>query len=130
MPTSRLATWATSRIANPIVRQIAGRKPPMALVHHRGRKSGKPYATPVMTFRTETGFVIALTYGPHTDWVRNLLATGTGSIEYDRQLWTISGVSLVEGDVGDYPIPEDVAAYLKRRRVIHFLVLIASPAQD
>lgn len=28
-------------------------------------------------FRTEDGFVIALTYGPqHTDWVKNVLAAG------------------------------------------------------
>jgi hypothetical protein len=29
-----------------------------------------------MVFRAADGFIIALTYGPHTEWVRNVVAAG------------------------------------------------------
>ncbi|HEX3647160.1 MAG TPA: nitroreductase family deazaflavin-dependent oxidoreductase [Pseudonocardiaceae bacterium] len=50
--------------------------PGFALIVHTGRKSGKTYRTPVNMFRTDTGYRIALTYGPESDWVRNVLAAG------------------------------------------------------
>jgi len=34
------------------------------------------YQTPVNVFATEDGYVLALTYGPDTDWVKNVLAAG------------------------------------------------------
>jgi deazaflavin-dependent oxidoreductase (nitroreductase family) len=50
--------------------------PPLAVVYHRGRKSGRRYRTPVVAFPTETGFVIPMTYGRDVDWGRNIVATG------------------------------------------------------
>ena len=35
-----------------------------------------PYRTPVNVFPAENGYLFALTYGPDTDWVRNVLAAG------------------------------------------------------
>jgi deazaflavin-dependent oxidoreductase (nitroreductase family) len=44
---------------------------------HRGRRSGRTYQTPVNTFPTENGYIIALTYGAgKTDWVKNVQAAG------------------------------------------------------
>ena len=34
------------------------------------------YQTPVNVFATEDGYVLALTYGLDTDWVKNVLAAG------------------------------------------------------
>jgi len=48
----------------------------MGLVVHRGRRSGRVYDTPVLVFPADDGYVIALTYGPDTDWIRNVLAAG------------------------------------------------------
>jgi deazaflavin-dependent oxidoreductase (nitroreductase family) len=59
---------------NPVLGTIAWLVPPMAVVHHVGRKSGKRYRTPVLAFRTAKGFVIPMTYGRDVDWGRNLLA--------------------------------------------------------
>ncbi len=75
MPLSRRIARFNRRVTNPIARRIAGRVPPFVIVSHRGRRSGKTYRTPVMAFREhDGGYVIALTYGPGTDWVRNVLA--------------------------------------------------------
>jgi hypothetical protein len=38
--------------------------------------------TLVKPFRSPDGFVIALTYGPDRDWVRNVLAAGGCTIEW------------------------------------------------
>jgi len=48
--------------------------PGLGVVVHRGRSSGNVYQTPVNVFATEDGYVLALTYGPDTDWVKNVLA--------------------------------------------------------
>jgi deazaflavin-dependent oxidoreductase (nitroreductase family) len=60
---------------------------PMVLVHHRGRKSGREYVTPMMYLPDETEpdviYVFATKGGAPTnpDWYRNLTATGDGSVE-------------------------------------------------
>jgi deazaflavin-dependent oxidoreductase (nitroreductase family) len=59
---------------NRVTRHIARRTPGFGVVIHRGRRSGREYQTPVNVFATEDGYVLALTYGPDTDWVKNVLA--------------------------------------------------------
>jgi deazaflavin-dependent oxidoreductase (nitroreductase family) len=71
----RVARWNKVGL-NRVVRHVAPWAPGLALVVHRGRRSGRTYRTPVNVFRTEDGFVIALTYGPETDWVKNVQAAG------------------------------------------------------
>jgi deazaflavin-dependent oxidoreductase (nitroreductase family) len=34
------------------------------------------YQTPVNVFAAQDGYILALTYGPDTDWVKNVLAAG------------------------------------------------------
>lgn len=64
------------RVTNPILGTVALRLPGFAVIAHTGRKSGRQYRTPVNLFRTDDGYVVALTYGPGSDWVRNVLAAG------------------------------------------------------
>ncbi len=61
---------------NPVLGTIAWIVPPLATVHHKGRKSGKRYSTPVVAFRTKKGFVVPMTYGRDVDWGRNIVAAG------------------------------------------------------
>lgn len=61
---------------NRVTKRIAPWMPGFGVVVHRGRRSGKEYQTPVNVFATEDGYVLALTYGPDTDWVKNVLAAG------------------------------------------------------
>jgi deazaflavin-dependent oxidoreductase (nitroreductase family) len=46
----------------------------MGIVQHSGRKTHREYRTPVMVFRREDRFMIALTYGRDSEWVQNVLA--------------------------------------------------------
>jgi deazaflavin-dependent oxidoreductase (nitroreductase family) len=63
---------------------------PFAIIHHVGRRSGKPYETVIWVWHTAEGFVIALTYGPNVDWYRNMLAAGGGTVFWHRRLYTVS----------------------------------------
>ena len=58
---------------NPLMGTFAWLVPPLAVVHHVGRKSGRHYRSPVIGFRTATGFVIPMTYGRDVDWARNIV---------------------------------------------------------
>jgi deazaflavin-dependent oxidoreductase (nitroreductase family) len=69
---ARFNKHVTNRITGPLAPHLPG----FGVVHHTGRSSGRDYATPVNVFRAEDGFVIALTYGTQSDWVRNVLAAG------------------------------------------------------
>jgi deazaflavin-dependent oxidoreductase (nitroreductase family) len=61
---------------NRVTKRIAPWMPGFGVVVHRGRRSGHPYQTPVNVFPTRDGYLLALTYGPDTDWVKNVLAAG------------------------------------------------------
>jgi deazaflavin-dependent oxidoreductase (nitroreductase family) len=61
---------------NRLTRHIAPWLPGFGVVVHRGRRSGRQYRTPVNVFPAADGYLIALTYGPDTDWVKNVMAAG------------------------------------------------------
>lgn len=62
---------------NKVTRLLAPWLPGLGVVVHRGRKSGRQYRTPVNVFPRPGGrYVVALTYGPGTDWVKNVLSAG------------------------------------------------------
>ena len=66
---------------NPLLGTIAWLVPPLALVHHVGRRSGRAYRSPVVALPSDAGFVIPMTYGRDVDWARNLVAAGGGEVE-------------------------------------------------
>lgn len=76
MPIPRIVRQWNKVGLNRVTRHIAPWMPGLGVVVHRGRRSGRLYQTPVSVFGTEDGYVLALTYGPDTDWVRNVLAAG------------------------------------------------------
>jgi deazaflavin-dependent oxidoreductase (nitroreductase family) len=63
---------------NRVVVHVAPWMPGLGLVVHRGRTSGREYRTPVEVFQARDGFIVALTYGADTDWLRNIQAAGGG----------------------------------------------------
>jgi len=64
------------RVTNRITGPVADRLPGFAILIHTGRKSGRTYRTPINVFHDGSDYIIALTYGPETDWVRNVQAAG------------------------------------------------------
>src|SRR4051812_25848806 len=77
MALARFNRLVTNRITMP----FAGRAPTFGIIDHRGRKSGRPYRTPISAFPRPGGYAVALTYGPDVQWVQNVLASGEAVLE-------------------------------------------------
>ena len=123
MPISRSITGFNRRYLNPVMRPIAGRMPLMGVVEHTGRTSGRPYATPVLLFRSGNRVVIALTYGRDVDWVRNVVAAGGATIRSrGRDLAVVAPVIRTD-DAGGVRLPWAVRQLLPRMGVHDFLQL-------
>ncbi|BBX27252.1 nitroreductase family deazaflavin-dependent oxidoreductase [Mycolicibacterium alvei] len=89
MPAPRWVAHANKISLNKLTRFIAPWAPGWAVVIHRGRKSGRTFRTPLWAFRRQHGYVIALTYGPQADWVRNVLAAGGCELEARRHTYRL-----------------------------------------
>ncbi len=113
---------------NPIARTIGPRVPPFMLVHHVGRSSGTRYTTPVWAFRQPGGFLIVLTYGPRTDWLRNLQAAGSCTATYAGKEWRLTNPEIRHGDPRTQPLPWLVRQVIARLGVEDVLHVTASPA--
>lgn len=86
----RLVMAPMTKVLNPLVRRLAGRRHffMAGLVHHEGRRSGRPYVTPVGARHRDGNIVIPLTFGNRSDWCRNVMAAGrcrvrTAGVDYD-----------------------------------------------
>jgi deazaflavin-dependent oxidoreductase (nitroreductase family) len=86
-------------VTNQITGVVAGRLPGFGIVVHTGRKSGRVYRTPVNVFPHDGRYRIALTYGPDSDWVRNVLAAGRFELETAGHTLTLTD-PIVQHDPG------------------------------
>jgi deazaflavin-dependent oxidoreductase (nitroreductase family) len=80
MPAPRWLAHFNKRLTNRLTSPLATWLPGFGIVVHRGRKSGQVYRTPVNVFARPGAYVVALTYGPDSQWVRNVLASGGCSL--------------------------------------------------
>ena len=83
--TGRTRVWRLRRVVNrylnPVIRVVARRLPGFAIMTHHGRKTGRTYRNPVNVFRRGDTYLFFLTYGSDAQWVKNVLSTGSCSIE-------------------------------------------------
>ena len=63
------------------MRHVAQRLPGFGILTHRGRTSGRAYSTPINVFRRGDAYYFFLTYGSDAQWVKNVLAAGSCSLE-------------------------------------------------
>lgn len=81
-------------VTNPIQRLWAGWIPLHGILEHVGRRSGKPYRTPLVVFTAQVdgqpGVAILLTYGPNRDWLKNLKAAGGGRMQRHGKTFGVS----------------------------------------
>lgn len=52
---------------------------------HMGRSSGRVYHTPLDAHPVEGGYVFILMYGSGSDWVQNVMASGTATLRIDGE---------------------------------------------
>jgi deazaflavin-dependent oxidoreductase (nitroreductase family) len=82
-------------VTNRITSRFAARLPGFGILTHVGRKSGRVYRTPVNVFRAPEGFLIALTYGRESEWVRNVIAAGGCKLETRGVQYQLSAPTIV-----------------------------------
>jgi len=83
-------------LMNPMQMRTAGTPAAYAgIIRHRGRASGTDYATPVGIVPVDDGFLIALVYGPRTNWLRNVLAAGSATIVHEGRTFTVDRPTVV-----------------------------------
>lgn len=125
MPLPRIVGRFNRVVTNRITRPLAGRVPPVAMVVHRGRRSGDEYQTPIFAFPCDGGFLIALTYGRGTDWERNVRAGG-GELVYRDQRFQLGEPSAVGPDAARPCLPALVRIVLRLTRTDDFLLIPAT----
>jgi deazaflavin-dependent oxidoreductase (nitroreductase family) len=109
-------------VTNRISRPLAGRLPWFALIVHRGRKSGNEYRTPVNAWLDNETVIVALTYGPGTDWLKNLGAAGGGEVVAGRTSYRVGPPELI-GIEGMKRMPAVVRPILRAIDVEEFALL-------
>src|SRR6201986_5629984 len=103
----RLARF-NRHVTNPIQRMWAGWAPSFGLLEHVGRRSGKPYRTPLTLFNADVdgkpGVAILLTYGPDRDWLKNLNAAGSAQMRRHGKTFGVSNPRTVTKEQAAPPV--------------------------
>lgn len=119
----RLRTFVKHFI-NPVLRNAArSSHGPFALLRHVGRHSGKRYETPIMVWRMQDGFVIVLTYGPQTDWLRNLQAADQGSLCWHKREYVFKTPAFIDAKTASRALPPFIKFVLGLRGDTEFVKL-------
>lgn len=86
----RIAMRPMTRILNPLMRKLAGRRHVRmaAEIGHVGRRSGRSYVTPAGARVRGDVAVIPLTFGNQSDWAKNVQAAGGCSIRVNGHQYT------------------------------------------
>jgi EmrB/QacA subfamily drug resistance transporter/deazaflavin-dependent oxidoreductase (nitroreductase family) len=98
-PRTRSVVRFAARFVNPLIRVVAGRRwmPVVGILYHRGRRSGREYATPIGMRPLGDGFVIPRTFSDNAAWYQNIKAAGEGRVKYLGRHYRV-----VEPEVVDY----------------------------
>ena len=115
---ARFNLLVTNRVLGPLARRAPG----FAIVMHVGRRSGRAYRTPVNLFRSGDRYVIALTYGADSQWVRNVLAAGAVDVETRGRMVHLVGPEIVVDPPRSH-VPRPVRPVLGLARVDEFMLL-------
>jgi deazaflavin-dependent oxidoreductase (nitroreductase family) len=129
MPLPRFIARVNRRVTNRLLGGLATRLPGFGVVVHTGRRSRRQYRTPVNVFQRGDRYIIALTYGPNTDWVRNVLAHGGCTLETRGRTLRLSRPRLFQ-DESRYAVPAPVRLILGIVNVCDFLELTSYDEVD
>ena len=121
MSHDRIRTF-NKHITNRITRRFAScSHGPFAVIRHVGRRSGKPYETPIMIWPMGDGFVIALTYGESVDWYRNVLAAGSCRVLWHGREYALGKPEPIDVKTALPAFPPFVRMILRQRAMLPFV---------
>jgi deazaflavin-dependent oxidoreductase (nitroreductase family) len=96
------------RLLNPAMMKLAGRRHwYAAVIRHRGRRSGREYATPVVAVPVcGDAFIIPLPYGEDVDWLKNVMAAGRVTVEAKGETYDVLEPEVI-GATEAFPLLEE-----------------------
>ncbi|HET9779063.1 MAG TPA: nitroreductase/quinone reductase family protein [Propionibacteriaceae bacterium] len=118
------------KVANPVMRKIAGSFGPFAIVRHRGRRTGRDYATPVLAFGTEDGLLVGVLYGTSSDWVRNVLAGDRAEVKWHGQSHAYDQPRLISSEEALPTVAAVIRGPFRLLGVRNFVRFTASSLED
>ncbi len=126
MPLPRALGRFNRRVTNRVLGPIVARLPWFGILEHTGRRTGRSYRTPVMLFGSGDRRVIAMTYGPETEWARNVVAAGWATVVQRGRIVSIVGPSIVH-DPARRAVPRPVRWALRLLGAADFLAFTVRP---
>jgi deazaflavin-dependent oxidoreductase (nitroreductase family) len=94
----RIVARVNKYVTNPAQRFLAPRLRYMAVIEHRGRKSGRRYRTPVMALVEDGTLTVVLNYGAQSDWVRNVEAAGRATVIHRNTRFQLTSPRILPTD--------------------------------
>jgi len=70
--------------------------PVVGVIHHRGRNSGRMYATPLGIRPLGDAFVMPRTFGANAAWYLNIKAAGWGVVTYKGHDYTVVDPQVID----------------------------------
>lgn len=123
--------YINKRYINPVIGRIARSSiGPFSIVYHVGRRSGKPYETPLIAFPTTFGFVIALTYGTEVDWYRNITAAGHCQIRWHGKAYNLQIIEPLDPKIALPMLPWVFRTVLSLVGLREFIKLVGQSPQQ
>lgn len=129
-PRARRLIRAAARLVNPPVLVIAGRRwmPIVGVLHHRGRRTGRAYATPLGMRPLGDGFVIPRTFSENAAWYQNVQAAGWCVVTWGGADHAVSEPEVVDAATAKTAFPRYEQRLLRLLGIDEFMLLHRSPA--
>ena len=129
-PRARGIVRAAARLINPLILLVAGRRwmPILGVLRHRGRVSGRMYATPLGMRPLGNTFVMPRTFGEDAAWYRNVLAAGWCIVTYRGRDYTLIGPEVIAYASAAPAFPRYELAQFRLVGINEYLRLKQAPA--
>ncbi|MEA1903825.1 MAG: nitroreductase family deazaflavin-dependent oxidoreductase [Actinomycetota bacterium] len=127
MPLPKGLTRFNRSVTNKVTGPFAKRLPWFGVLRHTGRVSGRTYETPLMAWMRESSIVVALTYGPDVDWLKNARASQNSIMVMGRETLTVGRPQSIDRAEGYERVPKTIGIALAALEVDHF---VAFPVLD
>jgi deazaflavin-dependent oxidoreductase (nitroreductase family) len=102
-----------TRTTRPLALRSAGKAGSnTSIVLHVGRRSGRTYETPVVAVAHDDNLFIALPYGERTDWLKNVVASGSAAVVMNGRTYAVDKPEVI-------PITEATSFFRPREQRMH-----------
>ena len=88
---------------------------------HIGRTSGGTYETPLDAHRVDGGYIFICNYGSRSDWVKNIVASGTATLRIDGEEIDLVAPRLITAEEAIGQLPAGTKTPPRSMNVTEFL---------